>query len=308
MYPYDLFFGVDLYDICIVVGLLLAMILFRFLADRAELSAKLQNSILVGIPLALFVGYPSAVILQWIYNGIRDGGITGSAFDSSTGATFYGGLIGGAAAFLIFYFVVGHYRLPNKEHLRCFPTILDLGPCCITIAHALGRVGCFFAGCCYGIETDSILGLFFVGHPDARRLPTQIFEAFFLLLLCAFLVLRFLDKKRNNLPIYLIAYGVFRFVLEYLRGDDRGETFVSFLTPSQLTAIVMILVGILLIVFSKKIYENPYFLAACGETSDEIDEGSEEVEENTPEEAASAVGSDHDSEQDTVASDYEDGK
>ncbi len=253
MYPNDIVFGVGLYEICIIVGLILAMLVFRICADKRGLSAKMQNTVLIGIPVALFVGYPSAVVVQWLYNGIRAGDFSTAVFDASTGSTFYGGFIGGTAAFLAFYFLAGHLMLKSKEHLNRFSVIYDLAPCCITIAHALGRIGCFFAGCCYGLRTDSALGVLFknVSH---KVLPTQLFEAIFLLIFFAFLMLRYFDGKRYNLSFYLIGYGVWRFMLEFLRGDDRGETFVPFLTPSQLTAILLIAVGALLFLFRKQIY------------------------------------------------------
>ena len=257
MYPHDIILDIGLYELCIVFGLIAAMILFRVLADKRGLSARLQNGVLVGIPFALFVGYPSAVVVQWVYNGIRDGKFADSIFASSTGSTFYGGLIGGSLAFLAFYFVYGRLRVKNREHLHHLPTILEIGPPCIAIGHALGRVGCFFAGCCFGIRTDSFLGVY-LDNPDIphKVLPVQLFEAAFLVVLCVYLVLRFYDGKRYALPHYLILYGIWRFSIEYLRGDDRGATFVSFLTPSQLTAIVLILLGIILtVVFRKTIYK-----------------------------------------------------
>ena len=55
------------------------------------------------------------------------------------------------------------------------------------------------------------------------------------------------------MSVYLIGYGIWRFFIEYLRGDDRGETLLSFLSPSQLTAIVLSIVGVLLIVLHRYI-------------------------------------------------------
>ncbi len=258
MYPHDIIFGIGLYEICIVLGVIAAMTLFRVLADKRGLSARLQNGVLLNVPFALFVGYPSAVVVQWVYNGIRDGNFSGSVFSSSTGSTFYGGLIGGAIAFLVFYFVYGHIRVKDGEHLREFPSMLEIAPPCITIAHALGRVGCFFAGCCYGIRTDSFLGVF-MDDPSIphKVLPTQLLEAAFLSVLTALLIVRFLGGKRYGMPLYLTLYGTWRFFIEYLRGDDRGETFVSFLTPSQLTAILLFLLGVALaVLFRRTIYRG----------------------------------------------------
>lgn len=253
MYPHSLFLGVGLYEICIVLAIIAAMVVFRILGDKANLSANLQNTVLIGIPVALFIGYPSAVVVQWVYNGIRDGEFAASVFGAETGSTFYGGLIGGSAAFLIYYFTMGHFRCKDREHFSAFPKILDLGPCCIALGHAIGRIGCFFAGCCYGVRTDSALGVY-MGNLPYKVLPTQLFEAFFLIVMFAFLMLRFYDGQKYNLSCYLIGYGIWRFVIEYLRGDDRGETFVDFLTPSQLTAIVLILLGIALFFLMPKLY------------------------------------------------------
>ena len=258
MYPHDIIFGIGLYEICMVLGVIAAMTLFRVLADKRNLSARLQNGVLFATPFALFVGYPAAVAVQWLYNGIRDKSFSSHIFSPSTGATFYGGLIGGALAFLAFYFVYGHFQTKDREHLRHLPTILEIGPAAIAIAHAIGRIGCFFAGCCYGIRTDSFLGVY-LDDPNIphKVLPTQLFEATFLAALCALLVIRFLRNQRYALPIYLVLYGVWRFLIEFLRGDDRGETVIPNLTPSQLTAVLLILLGIgLTVLFRKTIYKR----------------------------------------------------
>lgn len=279
MYPYDIAFGVGLYEICIVLGLVFAMVVFRILADRARLSAKMQNMCLVAFPVALATGYLAAVVFQWFYNGIRDGKFAESIFASSTGSTFYGGLIGGTSAVLIFYFTYGYFRMKDKEHVRAFPKIFDIAPSCITLAHALGRLGCFFAGCCYGKPTSAFFGVM-LKNVDHKVIPTQLFEALFLLLLFAFLTVRYYDGKRHQLSIYLISYGVWRFMLEFLRGDDRGETVIPFLTPSQLTAVLLILVGIVLLFLVKRIYA-----LEGAKTAPEKDAPASEDPENEPEQS-----------------------
>ena len=117
-------------------------------------------------------------------------------------------------------------------------------PCCITVAHAFGRIGCFFAGCCYGRETDSVLGVHFK-YVSGNRLPTQLFEAAFLFLLFAVLTLLVLKWKcPYTMSVYLVAYGIFRFIIEFFRGDDRGQIFGGALSPSQVGSIVYLLLGI----------------------------------------------------------------
>ena len=138
--------------------------------------------------------------------------------------TFIGGLIGGVACFLAIYFIF------RKKYTARLYEVISLLPCSILIAHAFGRIGCFFAGCCYGKETDSFLGVQFPDLPHPVH-PTQLYEAAFLFVLFAVSVYLILKKDfKHNLSLYLIAYGVFRFLIEYVRGDDRGEL-VGFVSP-----------------------------------------------------------------------------
>ena len=92
MYPYDLFWGLDLYDLLIAVGFLAALICFRFWADRRGLAAGLQNLVIVSALCGVLGGFFSAALFQAFYHHL-DGNPSGL----SAGSTFYGGLIGGAA-------------------------------------------------------------------------------------------------------------------------------------------------------------------------------------------------------------------
>ncbi len=168
--------------------------------------------------------------------------------DTQTGATFYGGLIGGAASFLLIYFIVGHFVFrENHEHLRQFWHLADIAAICISVAHGIGRIGCLMAGCCHGAVTDKWYGIYMVSK-QIKVVPIQLFEALVLFAICALCVYRLIKGKRDNLPLYMIVYGVWRFFIEYARTDYRGTTLVSFLTPSQLTAVVMVLGGIALLI------------------------------------------------------------
>ena len=145
--------------------------------------------------------------------------------------------------FLLIYFVVGRIRAKNDYLKSFFPLTSCIAPA-IAVAHGFGRIGCLFAGCCHGRLTDSWLGIMMHGNMGyAKYVPTQLFEAIFLFSLCALLVIRALKAEKYNFSIYLIAYGIWRFVIEYVRADYRGSTFISFLTPSQLVAIILIAVG-----------------------------------------------------------------
>ena len=120
---------------------------------------------------------------------------------------------------------------------------------CVCIAHALGRIGCLFAGCCHGkvyaekrAFTLPLLTISASGNllKTEYTVPVQLYEACFLFALGAFLICRVLRKKTYGLPLYLALYGAWRFFIEYARADDRGATIVSFLSPSQLVALILI--------------------------------------------------------------------
>ena len=198
---------------------------------------------------SVICGYFSAVLFQALYNIEKRGGFI---IDSSTGATFYGGLIGGAACFLILYFAGGAITLKNREHIRSFFDVADIAAASICIAHALGRLGCLMAGCCHGGQTDAWYGIYMMAQ-GVKVVPIQLFEALFLLALFAFFVWRLSTGKRYGLPIYMATYGVWRFAIEYARGDNRGSTLVDFLSPSQLVAVLMIIGAVLVFLFQRRL-------------------------------------------------------
>ena len=164
--------------------------------------------------------------------------------------TFFGGLVGGVIIFLIGYKVVIKKRYPESKFIN---DILIIAPACITLAHGLGRIGCFFAGCCYGIETDSIWGVKFP-HLDHNVYPTQLYEAIFLILLSGILsLLAFKYKNKYTMPIYLASYGIFRFLIEFIRGDDRGAFLFDLISPSQVFSIICVLISVGLSIYLFKI-------------------------------------------------------
>lgn len=249
MYPYKLFWNIDFYTIFLGVAFFAAVVLFRLLADRAKLSAKLQNLCLGAGVVSMVGGYLFAVLFQGIYNAIATGTFS---LSQNTGATFYGGLIGGVAIFLAVYFLAGLRVFSQKgEAKQALPHVFNIGICSVALAHAIGRIGCLFAGCCHGAVTTAWYGIW-NADLGAKTVPTQLFESLFLFALCALLTRLELRKTRVNLSLYLILYGIWRFGIEFLRADERGKTFIPGLTPSQLTAIVFVVLGILLLLFARK--------------------------------------------------------
>lgn len=251
MYPKELIkgTGIDLYVVMLCVAAVSAILVYRYLADKNGIGATLQNLCLFDAVASITVGYYSAVLFQAIYNIPKYGEFR---IDAGTGATFYGGLIGGAGFFLLTYFIAGKFLFKeSKEHIKNIRLITDIAAACIAVAHGFGRIGCLFAGCCHGKETDAWYGIYMTGI-GKKVVPIQLYEALVLFAMFAWLICRVLKKKTYNLPIYMTVYGIWRFLIEYARDDYRGYTFISFLTPSQLTAILMVVGAAVLYYFERR--------------------------------------------------------
>ena len=153
-------------------------------------------------------------------------------------------------------------KLLKLELLRS----LDIYAISIALSVFIGRIGCFLNGCCYGkpstlpwalpkltnyregLTVTSINLTSLYGMNVVRVHPTQLYESFFGLIM--FIVLIRLDKRNKirglNFFLYITAYAVFRFLNEFLRGDDRGSVWI-FSIP-QLFSIIVFLAGALGIV------------------------------------------------------------
>ena len=241
MYPELLHIGsltLYSYAVFVVIGLFAATLIFRILADKVKMPDKVYNFYLLTAIGSIVVGFVFAMLYQSLYYFISTG-------EWSFGAlTFMGGLIGGVGCFLLVTAIFA-----KKEYKRYFWLAANLLAPSIVAAHSFGRIGCFMNGCCYGKQTDSAIGVLFPGDTH-KVIPTQLIEAIFLALLCVALFLLILKFKRVNLAMltYLYAYAIFRFILEFWRGDDRGS-FLGGISPSQWQSVFMLLVGIALTVY-----------------------------------------------------------
>ena len=225
---------VTLYGICIAIGILVCIVVLRWLGKKTNVDKKFLDFVETTAYVAILLGFFFAKLFQAVYDFIDSG-----KFDfMNAGITFIGGLIGGAGTFIVIYMIF------RKKLTGRIVDVLPIVPCCITVAHAFGRIGCFFAGCCGGrkaVEGDFFYFLAMKFPEEGLVYPTQLFEAFFLFVLFGVLLLLVLKKNfKYGFSIYLGAYGIWRFFLEFLRDDYRGE-FIPGLTPSQFWSIFMVL-------------------------------------------------------------------
>jgi phosphatidylglycerol---prolipoprotein diacylglyceryl transferase len=165
-----------------------------------------------------------------------------------SGGVFYGGLI---AAVVVALWFLWRHRMPMW-------TVTDVFAPGIALGHVIGRMGCLFAGCCYGERTDVPWAVTFTnplanataGTPLNTPLhPTQLYDAGAELLILIVL----LATERRGRPFpgrtfwgYILAYAVSRFIIEFYRGDARGT--VGALSTSQFVSLLLIPLSIVMLV------------------------------------------------------------
>ena len=221
------------YGLMIGIGVAIALLVGDYRAGKKGMDG---NAIYGLTFTTVILGFVAArilfIITEW-KNFLRDPMyyITGSGF------VVFGGIIGGLLT------ILGYCRLKKMD----FWKYLDLMIPSVALAQGFGRIGCFLAGCCYGKETDSILGMTFTNSHFApnnvKLLPSQLFMSAGDFILAAILFL-YGKKERSKGKIsmlYLMLYSAGRFVIEFTRNDDRG--FIGALSTSQFIGIFMFIAG-----------------------------------------------------------------
>ncbi len=239
------------YGVMAAIGFLLATTLITMNRKRADMSDN-QASTLVFI--AIIGGVLGARIFYVIQNWstqFRGNFLEMFRIDHG-GLVFYGGF------FLAAVGIIVYCRKSKLDMVR----VLDVFTPAMAMGHAMGRIGCFLNGCCYGNVTHSWLG---VHYPEgtapwnkfsgAPLHPVQLYEACGNILLAGvmFILLR---RTKRGVPItlYLTLYGILRFSDEFFRGDHSYyQLWLGIFTPAQAIGLLLIPAGICtLIYFSRK--------------------------------------------------------
>ena len=158
----------------------------------------------------------------------------------SEGFVVYGGIIAGVLAAIIYC----------KRKKLVFLEYFDLCSASIALAQGFGRIGCFLAGCCYGRETTSSLGVVFpegsLAPAGVKVLPTQLFSSAGDFGIMFVLLWHYHHRKKvgDTGFLYMLLYGIGRFGIEFLRNDNRGE--VGIFSTSQFISLFIIAAAILL--------------------------------------------------------------
>ncbi len=247
-------FSLPTYGLLIAVGFLVGISLSARLAKRTAMDPERITNLGIILLLSAIVGAKLFLIADsWSYYAADWGRLfTLSALRS--GGVFYGGLV---TALGVAYWYTRRHGMP------WFATA-DLMVPGLAFGHAVGRMGCFAAGCCWGRETHVAWAVTF-SNPVAHDFtgvplnvsvhPTQLYEAFGTALIGAFLLWRFLRPHAPGaiLGAYLALYSSFRFVVEPFRADGARPVLVGgTVSTTQLVALGLLALGIWLILAARR--------------------------------------------------------
>lgn len=222
------FFTIYSYGVFVAVAFLVATWLITRHAVRLGFDSEVIGNFMI---FALACGILSARVFYVVVNW--------SKFSSDLpeivklyhgGLVWYGGLIGAALCSIVFL----------KKKRLSVSAVADLCAPYLALAQSIGRIGCFFNGCCYGKPYAH--GIFFPVH-GRMLFPSQIVDA--LSLLAVYAALRLIRRQRPGqlFGFYLFLAGLQRFVMEYLRGDARP--FYGGLSIYQWISLGLMLTGVL---------------------------------------------------------------
>lgn len=236
------------YGLMIAIGILAA---YQVLIKRAE-KRQIESSHISSVTFwGLLGGFLGAKLLYWITQGKSILEHPEMLWNLSAGFVVYGGILGGILAGYIYCRVKGLH----------FLQFLDLFVPSIALAQGFGRIGCLFAGCCYGEETNGWFGITFhesaFAPNDVKLIPTQMIESIFSFGL--FFILIYLAKRKRAdgfiASLYLLFYSLGRFIIEFYRGDlVRGS--VGALSTSQFISLLVFVITCLVMLVSYRTWKH----------------------------------------------------
>jgi phosphatidylglycerol:prolipoprotein diacylglycerol transferase len=237
------------YGFMIALGVLGA-VAYMFFQGRKDVGLTFDqaNTLFLLIFIAAFIGGKVFLLLEnpSLYMNNPSKLFTGRGF------VFYGSFLFAIPTMLWFF----------KKHKLNTYQMLDVMAVVTCIVHMFGRIGCFFAGCCYGKPTQGPLGVTFTNEAcqaplNTPLIPTQLLEAgFIFLVMISLLIIKSKYQKFYGqlFLLYLILYAIGRSVLEIFRGDvARGFIIDGYLSHSQFIALLVVIVtGFVYVRWSKK--------------------------------------------------------
>ena len=225
------------YGLLVAIAFLVALWMAGRLGKQAGLNPESVTNLGVYCALAAIVG---AKVMLFIVE-------PGDFFSWATlqaGGVFYGGLI---AALALAWWYIRKTKLPPLRTADVFAPAIAVG-------HAIGRLGCFSAGCCWGVECHLPWAVTFhdpvandlVGVPLNTPLhPTQLYESAAEFLIFGILYWRFRRQHRDGaiISLYLMLYSTARFIVEFFRVHEQGNLWGGPLDTSQWLSVALFALG-----------------------------------------------------------------
>ncbi len=236
-------FTIYSYGVMAAVGFLLASWLVSLNRKHAQLSENQATAIVFIGVIAGLAGARIFYVIQFYDEFFRNAPWTKMLKINEGGLVFFGGFL------LAFAAIIGYCRWKKLPLVA----VLDVVAPALAVAHACGRIGCFLNGCCYGKLSGVFCAVTYPENSEAFRKfgphavhPVQLYEAGFNLVLAALL---FWTVRRGKTGVamsgYIIAYGIWRFLVEYWRGDNP---LYGWFTAAQWIGLAMIPAGVILLV------------------------------------------------------------
>lgn len=235
-------FTVHGYGLMIGIGVLCCIYMGMRRAGKYGMREEAVIDIALFGLLAGFLGAKLLYIIVEFETFLRDP----MSVIGSEGFVVYGGISAGVVAAILYC------RVKKYAFLEYF----DLLSPCIALAQGFGRIGCFMAGCCYGRETDSFLGVMFppesLAPSGVKLLPTQLFSSAGDFVIMGILIWHYGHRKHTGDTgyLYMLLYGVGRFFIEFLRNDERGN--VGSLSTSQFISLFIVTAALILLSLNRK--------------------------------------------------------
>ncbi|MBU0951486.1 MAG: prolipoprotein diacylglyceryl transferase [Elusimicrobia bacterium] len=230
--------SIKTYGFFVALGFAAAIYYLSRQAAKQALSVETILDLGLYILLSGLIGARAIyVALNW---GFYRSNLLEIFFIWSGGLVLYGGVV---TAFIAVFFYLRKKKYDILKFADLFSPAFFLGL-------AIGRIGCLCAGCCYGRPTTGFWGIVFSNTKafaplNIKLVPTQILESLFSFIV--FVFTHYLNRKKifNSQTFFtaIIIYSLWRFFIEFFRGDDRGPMIFNRLYPSQFISILFLVIS-----------------------------------------------------------------
>lgn len=219
---------IPVYGLMIIISIFIGLIYILInMKDEIKKDYRLIYFFVLPIPFVISFGFFFTMIVNRNFNMLENG------------LSSYGGLIGLIVSAIVFYKMV-----PNKNIIKY--SIISL-----PLIYSISKLGCFFAGCCYGIHYYGPFNASYGFEEVYNVLPIPMIETitFFI----SFLIINRFKNNKNIIEYTIIGCALLKGLLDFLRIDHEG---IFLITPNQIFSVILIIIGVVLLFIKEKKHER----------------------------------------------------